>query len=69
MTQIVKLQRVENTDKETLQMGIVAFQTVKISYEFYGNKQSDIFDTKIMGDGRQFVVDGNGFIKSGFEIK
>lgn len=63
-----KLQRVENTDKETLAMGIVAFQLVKFEYTFYGNLQSDVIDTKIMSDGSQIVIDGNGFIKGGTQI-
>ena len=63
-----KLQRVENTDAEFLKAGIVAFQLVKISYSFYGNEMNEIFDTKIMNDGRQIVIDGNGFIKAGFQL-
>jgi hypothetical protein len=65
---ITKFQRVENKDKETLAMGIVAFQLVKFDYSFYGNFQSDVLDTKIMSDGKQIVIDGNGFIKEGTEI-
>ena len=63
-----KLERVENTDKEMLSLGIVAFQLVEFSYSFYGNEQTDIIDTKIMADGRQIVINGNGFIKEGYEI-
>ena len=63
-----KLQRVENTDKETLGIGIIAFQLVKFEYTFYGSLQSDIIDTKIMADGSQIVIDGNGFIKAGTHI-
>lgn len=65
---ITKLQRVENTDAEMLEMGIVAFQMVKFEYIFYGSNQTDFLDTKIMADGRQIVIDGNGFIKEGTEI-
>jgi hypothetical protein len=65
---ITKLNKVENTDKELLEKGIVAFQLVKFEYNFYGSNQSDVLDTKIMQDGRQIVIDGNGFIKEGFEI-
>lgn len=64
-----KLQRVENTDAEFLKAGIVAFQLVKITYSFYGNEMNEIFDTKIMNDGKQIVIDGNGFIKAGFQIE
>ena len=63
-----KLQRVENTDKQMKKQGIVAFQLVKFTYSFYGQVMTDIIDTKIMADGSQIVIDGNGFIKSGFTI-
>ncbi len=65
---ITKLNKVENTDKELLEKGIVAFQLVRFEYNFYSSNQSDVLDTKIMQDGRQIVIDGNGFIKEGFEI-
>ena len=65
---ITKLNKVENTDKELLEKGIVAFQLVRFEYNFYGSNQSDVLDTKIMQDGRQIVIDGNGFVKEGFEI-
>ena len=65
---VTKFQRVENTDSQLLQNGIIAFQLVKMEYRFYGSKQTDVLDTKIMKDGRQIVIDGNGFIKAGYEI-
>ena len=64
--QITKLQRVENEDKEMLSYGIVAFQLVEFKYEFYGQSMSDVLYTKIMANGDQIVIDGNGFIKAGF---
>lgn len=64
-----KLQRVENADKETLKMGIVAFQRVEFKYTFYGKEMTDYLDTKIMRDGSQIVIDGNGFIKAGYRLK
>ena len=66
---ITKLQRVENTDAELLAMGIVAFQLVKFTYNFYGSETVSILDTKIMKDGRQVIIDGDGFTPSGTEIK
>ena len=48
--------------------GCVAFQKIKAEYSFYGSKRTDIFDTKILANGDQFVIDGNGFIKSGTKI-
>ena len=65
---IEKLERVENTDLEFLAQGIVAFQMVKFKVSFYGNEIESILDTKIMKDGRQIVIDGDGFIKQGFEF-
>jgi hypothetical protein len=63
-----KLNKVENTDKQLKKQGIVAFQLVKFTYSFYGKVMSDVIDTKIMIDGSQIVIDGNGFIKAGFVI-
>lgn len=64
--EIKKLQRVENTDRELLNKGIVAFQLVQIGYSFYGRSMVDVLDTKIMTNGDQIIIDGNGFIKAGF---
>lgn len=66
---ITKLERVENTDAEFLAMGIVAFQLVKFTYNFYGSETVSILDTKIMKDGKQIVIDGDGFTPAGTEIK
>lgn len=65
---VTKLQKVEIPVEHLENDGIVAFQMVKFEYNFYGNLQSDIIDTKIMADGSQIVIDGNGFIKSGHQI-
>jgi len=48
--------------------GCVAFQIVKITYSFYGSEMSELFDTKILENGKQFIINGNGFIKDGFQI-
>ena len=66
---ITKLERVENTDAEFLAMGIVAFQLVKFTYNFYGSETVSFLDTKIMKDGKQIVIDGDGFTAAGTEIK
>ena len=66
---ITKLERVENTDAEFLSMGIVAFQLVKFTYNFYGSETVSFLDTKIMKDGKQIVIDGDGFTAAGTEIK
>lgn len=63
-----KYNRVENTDKESLNIGVVAFQLVKFIIDFYGNKIETTHDTKIMEDGRQIVIGGCGYIKEGYEL-
>lgn len=60
--------RVENTDEELLNKGIVAFQLVKFTINFYGHEIESTHDTKIMKDGRQIVVGGCGYIKDGYEL-
>lgn len=65
---LTKYNIVENTDKETLDKGIVAFQLVKFVINFYGNNIENIHNTKIMKDGRQIVIGGCGFIKEGYEL-
>jgi len=64
-----KFNRVENPDQETLSMGIVAFQLVEFTINFFGKVIESTHDTKIMKDGRQFVIGGCGFIKDGFEVQ
>ena len=48
--------------------GIVAFQMVEFTIDFYGLKDVFIEDTKILEDGRQIVIDGNGFVEGGTDI-
>ena len=67
-TQIKKLARI-NVPKEHQENGIVAFQLVEFACNFYGKIIKDTLDTKILNDGRQIVIDGNGYIKAGYEIK
>lgn len=52
----------------TVDDGIVAFQLVEYELDFFGSKVNGTVDTKIMEDGRQLVIDGDGFIKEGTEI-
>jgi len=63
-----KFNKVENTDKEFLSKGIVAFQLVKFTINFFGNEIETTHDTKIMKDGRQIVIGGCGYIKEGYEL-
>ena len=48
--------------------GVVAFQEMEYSFLFFGNVVTGSFDTKIMADGSQSVVNGNGFFDSGHRI-
>ena len=65
----VEKQTLVTLTKEQQYDGIVAFQFVKMTYSLCGKVMEDMHDTKIMQDGRQFVINGNGFIPTGFEIK
>lgn len=65
----IEKQHVIEVPKEEQYDGIVAFQMVKMTYAFYGKLIEEMHDTKIMEDGRQFVINGNGFIPQNFEIK
>ncbi|MGL4567311.1 MAG: hypothetical protein ACRCU6_02140 [Fusobacteriaceae bacterium] len=65
----IKYDRVENTDKELLNKGIVAFQLVKFIISFYGSEIETIHDTKIMPDGKQLVIGGCGYIKDGYQLQ
>ncbi|CAB4131390.1 hypothetical protein UFOVP129_81 [uncultured Caudovirales phage] len=59
---------VANTDKQLLKKGIIAFQLVVFTINFYGKEIIDTLDTKIMKDGTQIVIDGNGYIKAGYQL-
>lgn len=65
---INKLERVDCTDKELLEQGVVAFQLVEVLIPFYGTISEETLDTKIYSDGRQVFTDGNGFIPAGTEL-
>jgi hypothetical protein len=54
--------------EEFQRVGIVAFQVVDFVIDYFSNKIECSHDTKIMEDGRQFVIGGDGFISSGFEV-
>ena len=48
--------------------GVVAFQLVEFVINFFGSEVVSVHDTKIMQDGRQFVIGGCGYIVDGFEV-
>lgn len=66
--EISKRTRVENTDKQFLKQGIVAFQVVDFKVDYFGKIIETSHDTKIMKDGTQIVIGGCGFIKEGYKI-
>ena len=66
--EITKLQKVEVPAEYQKEEGCIAFQLVKVVIEFYGKLIEDVLDTKILQDGRQIVITGNGYIKASYEI-
>ncbi len=64
----VKYAKVENADTELKEQGVLAFQIVKFIINFYGSIIETTHDTKIMKDGRQFVIGGCGFIPDNYEV-
>ena len=65
---ITKLQRVDVPTEYQKEEGCIAFQTIKVVINFYGKLIEDVLDTKIMANGVQVVINGNGYIKAGYEI-
>jgi len=61
-----KLKLVEVPKNE--QDDAVAFQLVEFSINYFGSKDTFILDTKILKDGTQVVIDGNGWIKDGYLV-
>ncbi len=49
--------------------GVVAFQIVNFEINYFGNIIETTHDTKILEDGRQFVIGGCGYIAEGYEVK
>ncbi|QPI18500.1 hypothetical protein [Providencia phage PSTCR7] len=46
----------------------VAFQLVEYVINFFGTEVRNTLDTRITKDGRQFFIDGDGFIDAGSEL-
>lgn len=66
--QTKKFQLVEVPAEYQKEEGCVAFQMVELTYFFYGKQMTDTFDTKILANGDQLIISGNGFLKDGFKI-
>ncbi len=47
---------------------LLGFQFVEFSFDFYGNLQEFTKDTKITKEGRQIVINGNGWVEDGTDI-
>ncbi len=48
--------------------GIVAFQLVEITFHGLGKPSKQTHDTKILKDGRQIIINGDGFVREGLDI-
>lgn len=63
-----KFAKVETTDKQDLENGIVAYQLVRFIINFFGTEIETVHDTKVMKDGKQIVIGGCGYINEGYEL-
>ena len=64
--EITKLARIDAPAGEYAD--IAAFQMIEYVIDYFGNKITGCLDTKIMKNGRQLVVGGDGFFADGYEI-
>ena len=62
--EIKKLQKVKAPDDDEN----LFYQLVEFTINFYGQTMTSILDTKITKDGKQIVIDGDGFIEAGYII-
>ena len=71
MNTAIKIEKLQKTEVPVQYQKLekcIAFQIVRLTYTFYGKQMTENFDTKILKNGKQIVINGNGFIKDGFEI-
>ena len=54
---------------EDLADGVEFYQMVDFEIDYFGRTMTVSHDTKIMTDGRQLVIGGDGFIPDGYEVK
>lgn len=57
---IYNVRKFNKTDDGTLEM-------VEISYSVWGKEYTEVFDSKVI-DGKNYIIDGNGWIKEGTEV-
>ena len=48
--------------------GIVAFQLVEITFNGLEKPYKGTYDTKILKDGSQVIINGDGFVREGLNI-
>lgn len=61
---IEKMTFVQNPEKGE----VVGFQMIRYTLTFFGKVIEGVLDTKIMQDGSQVVIDGDGYLKEGTNI-
>jgi hypothetical protein len=64
----IKANKMKKVELAKAENGVVAFQLVEFVINFFGSEVVTVHDTKIMKDGRQFVIGGCGYIADGFEV-
>lgn len=68
ITKKFALVKVPEDDADYKALKITAFQVVEFEVNFFGAIQTFTLDTKILEDGSQFVIGGNGLIPDNFNI-
>lgn len=65
---VEKLEIVETNHPDDVISDIVAFQMVKITSNHSWFNYSEYHDTRIYKDGRQTIIDGDGWFPAGTDI-
>jgi hypothetical protein len=61
-----KFNKATTTDLQDIANGIVAFEQVEFTINFFGTIIETTHDTKILKDGTQIVIGGCGYIQEGY---
>ncbi len=48
--------------------GIIAFELVEITFHGLEKPSKQIHDTKILKDGSQIIINGDGFVREGLDL-
>ena len=62
--QIKKLKKVQAPSDDTNSF----YQLVEFTFDFFGQTMVSALDTKITKEGEQIVIEGDGFIKTGYIV-